>query len=38
VCKCGGCYVTIRNKITKEHVFKDREPRKTKSVVEWEKE
>jgi hypothetical protein len=30
--------VTIRNKVTKEHVFKDREPRKTKSAMDWEKE
>ncbi len=29
---------TIRNKTTKEHVFKDREPRKAKNVVEWGKE
>jgi hypothetical protein len=30
--------VTTRIKVTKEHVFKDREPRKAKSVVNWEKE
>jgi hypothetical protein len=30
--------VTIRSKVTKEHVFKDNELRKTKSVVDWEKE
>jgi hypothetical protein len=30
--------VTIRKKTTKKHVFKDREPRKANSVVEWEKE
>jgi hypothetical protein len=30
--------VTTRSKVTKEQVFKDREPRKTKSVVDWEKE
>jgi len=26
--------VTTRSKITEEHVFKDREPRKTKSVAD----
>jgi hypothetical protein len=30
--------VTTRIKVTKEHVFKDREPRRAKSVVNWEKE
>jgi hypothetical protein len=30
--------VTTRIKATKEQVFKDRELRKAKSVVEWEKE
>ncbi len=30
--------VTKRIKVTEKHVFKDRKPRKTKSVVEWEKE
>jgi hypothetical protein len=30
--------VTTRSKVTKEHVFKDREPRKTKNVANWEKE
>jgi hypothetical protein len=30
--------VTIRSKVTKEQVFKDREPRKKKGDVEWEKE
>jgi hypothetical protein len=30
--------VTTRNKITKEHVFKDREPRKAKIVANWKKE
>jgi hypothetical protein len=30
--------VTIRSKVTKEQVFKDRELRKAKSVVDWEKE
>jgi hypothetical protein len=30
--------VTTRSKATKEHVFKDNELRKTKSVVDWEKE
>ncbi len=29
--------VTTRSKVTKEHVFKDKEPRKTKSVANWEK-
>jgi hypothetical protein len=29
--------VTTRNKATKEQVFKDREPRKTKCAVDWEK-
>ncbi len=27
--------VTTRSKITEEHVFKDRNPKKTKSVVDW---
>ncbi len=30
--------VTTRIKAIEEQVFKDREPRKTKNVVEWEKE
>ncbi len=30
--------VTIRSKVTEEQVFKDRELRKAKSVVDWEKE
>jgi hypothetical protein len=30
--------VTTRSKAIEEHVFKDRKPRKTKSVVDWEKE
>jgi hypothetical protein len=30
--------VTTRSKATEEHVFKDKEPRKAKSVVDWEKE
>jgi hypothetical protein len=30
--------VTTRSKVTKKQVFKDREPRKTNSVVNWEKE
>ncbi len=29
--------VTTRSKITKEQMFKDREPRKERSVVDWEK-
>jgi hypothetical protein len=29
--------VTTRSKATKEHVFKDRKPRKAKNVVDWEK-
>ncbi len=29
--------VTTRSKATKEQAFKDRELRKTKNVVEWEK-
>ncbi len=29
--------ITI-SKITKKQVFKDREPRKTKNVADWEKE
>jgi hypothetical protein len=29
--------VPTRSKLTKEHEFKDREPRKTKSVVDWGK-
>jgi len=30
--------VTTRNKVNEEHVFKDRELRKTNSVVNWDKE
>jgi hypothetical protein len=30
--------VTTRSKVVEEHVFKDKEPRKAKSVVDWEKE
>ncbi len=30
--------VTVRSKVPKEHVFKDRKLRKAKSVVDWEKE
>jgi hypothetical protein len=30
--------VTTRNKIIKEQMFKDKEPRKAQSVVDWEKE
>jgi hypothetical protein len=30
--------VTTRSKVTKEQMFKDREPRKAKNVVDWEKE
>jgi hypothetical protein len=30
--------VTTRSKVTEKHVFKDREPRKAKSVANWEKE
>ncbi len=30
--------VTTKSKATKEHVFKDKEPRKIRSVVDWEKE
>jgi hypothetical protein len=30
--------VTTKSKATKEHVFKDKEPRKIKGVVDWEKE
>ncbi len=30
--------VTRRSKATEEQVFKDREPRKAKSVTNWEKE
>jgi len=29
--------VTTRSKVTKKHVFKDREFRKAKSVTDWEK-
>jgi hypothetical protein len=29
--------VTTRSKVTGEHVFKDRKPRKAKSVANWEK-
>jgi len=30
--------VTTRIKVTEKHVSKDREPKKTKSVFNWEKE
>jgi hypothetical protein len=30
--------VTTRSKVTEEHVFKDKEPRKEKNVIDWEKE
>jgi hypothetical protein len=30
--------VTTRIKVTQEHVFKDRKPRKTKNVLNWEKD
>jgi phosphopantothenate synthetase len=30
--------VITRSKVIEEHVFKDREPREAKSVVDWEKE
>ncbi len=30
--------VTTRSKVIKEHVFKDREPIKVESVVDWDKE
>jgi hypothetical protein len=30
--------VTTRSKATEKQVFKDREPRKAKSVTDWEKE
>jgi hypothetical protein len=30
--------VTTRSKVIKEHAFKDREPRKAKSAIDWEKE
>ncbi len=30
--------LTTWNKITQEQVFKDRKPRKVKSIVDWEKE
>ncbi len=30
--------ITIRNKAIKEHVFRDREPRKTKNVTNRDKE
>ncbi len=30
--------VTTRSKVTKEHVFEDREPKKAKNVTDWEKE
>ncbi len=30
--------VTTRNRITEKQVFKDKEPRKTKSAIDWEKE
>jgi hypothetical protein len=29
--------VITRGKVTKEQMFKDRKPRKTKSVVDWDK-
>jgi precorrin isomerase len=29
--------VTTRSKATEEQVFKDREPRKTNNVVDWER-
>jgi hypothetical protein len=29
--------VTTRSKATKEHVFKDKKPKKAKSVTNWEK-
>jgi hypothetical protein len=29
--------MSTRSKVTKEHAFKDREPRKTKSSANWEK-
>jgi hypothetical protein len=29
--------VTIRSKVTKEQVFKDKEPKKVKIVANWEK-
>ncbi len=30
--------IITRSKVTEEHVFKDKELRKTKSIVDWEKE
>jgi hypothetical protein len=30
--------VRTKSKATKKHVFKDRKPRKTKTVANWEKE
>jgi hypothetical protein len=30
--------ITTRSKVIEEYVFKDKEPRKAKSVVNWEKE
>jgi len=30
--------VTTRSKANEEHLFKDKEPRKTKSAINWEKE
>jgi hypothetical protein len=30
--------VTITSKVTEDQLFKDRKPRKVKSVVDWEKE
>ncbi len=30
--------VTTRNKIIEKQVFKDKEQKKTKSVIDWEKE
>ncbi len=29
--------ITTRSKVIKEQVFKDKKPRKAKSVVDWEK-
>ncbi len=31
-------FVTIRNKVIEEHVFKDKELRKANSATVWEKE
>ncbi len=30
--------VTTRSKVIKKHVFKDKEPRKVKNAIDWEKE